>query len=118
VTTGQATYRPGERVQAQAILRNRSGAPCLYTSYTGSQRFEGPTGQVVAPTVAFIADGFADTALPAGATLTQAPTWDQRACTGTESCAQALPGTYTVRVSWAFSGAPVEGAATFGLVGA
>jgi hypothetical protein len=117
VATDKATYRPGERVQAQAILRNRSSEACLYSSYTGSQHFEGPTGQAVSPTAAYIADAFADTPLAAGAALTQSPTWDQQVCNAAGACAQAPPGTYTVKASWAFSGSPVEGSATFRLVG-
>ncbi|MDQ6724730.1 MAG: hypothetical protein M3066_00920 [Actinomycetota bacterium] len=117
VSTDKAAYRPGERVQAQAVLRNRSGAPCLYNSYVGSQHFEGPGGQPVSLTATFVADAFADTPLAAGAAFTQSPTWDQQACATAGSCAAAPPGTYTVKVSWSFDGAPAEGSATFRLVG-
>ncbi len=44
VVTDKATYGPGEVVSALATLRNRSGAPCLYSGYYGSSRFRGPSG--------------------------------------------------------------------------
>jgi len=113
VTTDRATYRPGERVQARATLRNRSTSPCFYNSYTAAYRFDGPSGQVVAPGATLIADAFADTPLPAGAMLTQTPTWDQQACPSGPPCSQAPPGSYTVRASWGFEGPLVVGSATF-----
>ncbi len=117
VKTDKATYRPGETVRAQATLRNRSAAPCFYASYTGAHRFEGPSGQLVRPSPVYIADAFRETELAPGATLTQNPTWDQQSCAASGSpCSQAPPGTYTVKVSWGFSGPPVEGSTTFRLV--
>jgi hypothetical protein len=117
VTTDKPSYRPGETVRVQGTLRNQSGAACSYTSYTGSQEIAGPSGAPVRPSSVFIADAFRDTPLPAGATLTQSPTWDQQACpTSGAACAQAPPGTYTAKVGWGFGGAPVEGSATFQLV--
>lgn len=116
VTTDKPSYRPGETVRVQGTLRNQSGAACSYTSYTGSQEIAGPSGAPVRPSSIFIADAFRDTPLPAGATLTQSPTWDQQACpTAGGTCAQAAPGTYTAKVGWGFGGAPVEGSATFQL---
>ncbi|MGI8809039.1 MAG: hypothetical protein ACR2KK_14610 [Acidimicrobiales bacterium] len=118
VSTDRATYRPGERVQATATLRNRSSAPCFYASYSVTHRIEDSSGQLMVPIPILVADNFTDTALVAGATMTQGPSWDQRACPDGASCVQAPPGTYTVKVSWGFLGAPVEGSSTFRLVAA
>ena len=120
VATDRATYRPGETVMVQATLRNRSGAPCYYTSYAGGHRIDGPGGQPVRPLAVFIADAFRDTPLAAGATLTQSPTWDQQACPASPGaqCAQAAPGTYTVTVEWRFGGEPAAASASFRLAAA
>lgn len=119
VTTDKATYRPGETVRILGTLRNRSGATCTYSSYTGSHQIDGPSGQTVRPGAVFIADAFRETPLPAAATLTQSPTWDQGVCAATPPpCPQAPLGTYTARVAWGFAGPPVEGSATFQLVAA
>lgn len=121
VTTDKTVYRPGETVKVSGTLRNRSGGPCYYTNYAGSNQIDGPSGQPARPNTMFIADAFADTQLPAGATLTQNPTWDQQLCIGgpifqCERPGQAPPGTYTVKVGWRFGGEPAEASATFRLV--
>lgn len=115
-TTDKTSYRPGETVRFQGILRNRSGAPCTYTSYTASSRIDGPSGTPVRPSAILVADAFRDTQLAAGATLSHPGTWDQQACPSGGSCSQAPPGTYTARVGWGFSGPAVEGSAAFQLV--
>ena len=115
VTTDKTSYRPGEIVRILGALRNTSGAPCSYNGYTGTHEITGPSGASLGGS-AFIADAFRDTPLPAGALLTQSPTWDQGACTASPPCPQAPPGIYTVRVGWRFSGPAIEGTATFQLV--
>jgi len=116
VTLSAPSYRPGESVVAHATLRNRSGAPCYYYSYSVSQGFRDASGGAVAPTSAMIADAFQATPLAPGQTLTSPPQWDQKICGSDPACPQAPPGTYTVFVSWSFDGPPIEATANFQLV--
>lgn len=110
------SYRPGEQVAGQAVLRNRSGAPCFYYSYTQSQEFKNTAGTPVSPGSALIADAFDETAFAPAQTLSAAPTWDQKLCVSDPSCPQAPPGTYSATVSWSFDGPPITATGTFLLV--
>jgi len=116
LTFAKATYRPGEQVSGQAVLRNTSGAPCSYYSYTQSQQFRNAAGSPVGPGSALIADNFADTPFAPGQTLTATAEWDQQLCVTDPSCPQAPPGSYSATVSWSFDGPPVEVTTTFQLV--
>lgn len=118
VTTTRATYRPGEPVQVQSTVRNRSSGPCFYATYKVFSRIEDASERETAPPTAALADTFADTPLAAGETLRDDPQpWNQQACVSvTPQCAQAQAGTYTVKVSWLFEGTPVEASTTFRLV--
>jgi hypothetical protein len=116
LTFSQPTYRAGQQAVGQGVLRNRSGAPCYYYSYTQSQEFKNAAGVAVAPGSALIADAFADTAFAPGQTLAAAPTWDLTLCATNPACPPAPPGTYTATVSWSFDGPPISATATFQVV--
>ena len=112
------TYRPGETVQIQATLRNRSDQPCFYTSYGISTRIDDAAGQPVRPAPFLFIDSPEEAALEPGQTLGSSPTWDQQVCSGSGSpCTKAPPGRYRARAIWQFQGSPVEGSAFFDLVG-
>lgn len=116
-TSAQATYRLGETVRILATLRNRSDVPCRYSSYGVSTRIDDASGQPVRPAPILTIDTD-ETVLEPGQTLNATPTWDQQICSGSAApCSQAPPGRYKARAIWVFAGAPVEGAATFDLVG-
>jgi hypothetical protein len=116
LTFPQPTYRAGQQAVGQGVLRNRSGAPCYYYSYTQSQEFKNEAGVPVAPGSALIADAFADTAFAPGQTLSAAPTWDLTLCATNPACPPAPPGTYIVTVSWSFDGPPITASASFQIV--
>ncbi len=121
VVTDKPTYRPGELVRTLATLRNRSGAPCAANGYSGSTRFSGPAGQSVGNTGMLLGEGgpFGLTIIPAGGTMTQDATFDQKICAdGAYNCTQAPPGMYTITVSWTFTGSPIVGSKTFVLLAA
>ncbi|HVF14403.1 MAG TPA: hypothetical protein VM942_07370 [Acidimicrobiales bacterium] len=113
LTLGQTSYRQGEQVTGQAVLRNRSGAPCYYYSYSQSTVFENAVGETVAPGAALIADAFADTAFAPDQTLTASPSWDLAICINSPTCSPAPPGAYTATVTWSFDGPPIRATATF-----
>ena len=107
------TFRPGEPVVGQAVLRNTSGAACYYASYTQSQEIRDAGGNPVSPGSALIADNFADTPFPPDKTLMGDVNWDQQVCVGQPACAPAPPGDYTATVTWSFDGPPIAATATF-----
>jgi len=96
------TFVAGQPVTGQAVLRNTSGAPCYYYSYTATQEINDSLGNPVVPGSALIADAFEDTPFAPGQTLTQPVQWSQSAA-----------GSYVARVSWSFDGPKVEAAAAF-----
>jgi hypothetical protein len=87
------------------VLRNTSGAPCYYFSYTVSQEINDPSGNPVVPGSALIADAFQDTAFAPGQTLTQPVQWSQ-----------GVAGSYVAKVTWSFDGPPVVATAPFAVV--
>lgn len=112
------TYRRGEIVRVQATLRNKSDVPCRYTSYGISTRIDDEAGQPVRPAPVLTIDTLEENVLLPGQTLGSTPTWDQQICSGASApCTLAPPGKYKARATWVFSGAPVEGTATFDLLG-
>ncbi len=113
----KSTYAVGEPVVGQASVRNRSGAPCYYFSYTQSMEFRNAGGTPVSPGSTMIADAFRATPLAPGQALGPAAvSWDQRACDPDPACPQAPPGTYTGFVSWSFDGPPIAATASFAIV--
>jgi hypothetical protein len=109
------TYAAGQPVSGQAVLRNTSGAPCYYASYTQSQEITDAGGNPVAPGGTLIADAFADTPFNAGQTLSAHVDWNQQVCVGAPDCHPAPPGSYTATVTWSFDGPPVTATATFAI---
>jgi hypothetical protein len=111
------SYRQGEPIVGSAVLRNTSGAPCYYYSYTAGHAFKDANGTEVGPSSTLIADAFEDTPFATGQTLTDNPSWDQQFCpAGTGTCSPAPPGTYTATVTWSFDGPPIQATATFTIV--
>jgi len=100
--TMPTTFVAGQPVSGQAVLRNVSGAPCYYFSYTASREIVDSLGNPVAPGAALIADAFEDTAFAPGQTLTQAVEWSQ-----------SVPGSYVAKAGWSFDGPKVEATAPF-----
>ncbi len=96
------TFAAGEPVTGEAVLRNTSGGPCFYYSYTAGQEITDLDGNQVVPGSVLIADAFEDTPFAAGQTLTQPVSW-----------AASVPGSYRATVRWSFDGPPVEVSATF-----
>lgn len=115
VRTDRTAYRPGEILRGTYTLRNTSGADCVYRNYTFGIAFADASGRAVGPGGGGHTDGFADSTLSAGATVTTFDvTWDQRTC-GTP-CVQEPPGTYTATASFTIGMAPITGSATFRLI--
>ncbi|MEA2828182.1 MAG: hypothetical protein QOG43_2621 [Actinomycetota bacterium] len=100
--TMASSFAAGQPVSGQAVLRNTSGAPCYYFSYTARQEITDNLGNPVVPGAALIADAFEDTPFGPGQTLTQPVQWSA-----------GVPGSYVAKVSWSFDGPPVEATATF-----
>ena len=102
ITMAAPTFVAGQPVSGQAVLRNTSGAPCYYYSYTATQEINHSDGTPAVPGSALIADAFEDTPFAPGQTLTQPVSW-----------AQGAVGSYVARVSWSFDGPKVEATAAF-----
>ena len=114
-TTDRATYRRGELVRINAVLRNKSDVPCRYSSYGLSTRIDDAAGVPVRPAPIITIDTLEENILLPGQTLGSTPNWDQQVCSGAAPCTPAPPGRYKARAIWVFAGAPVEGTATFEL---
>ncbi|MEA2973505.1 MAG: hypothetical protein QOG82_1963 [Actinomycetota bacterium] len=102
ITMAAPTFVAGQPVSGQAVLRNTSGAPCFYASYTVTQEINDSLGNPVVPGSALIADAFEDTPFAPGQTLTQPVQWSQ-----------SVAGSYVAKVSWSFDGPKVEATAAF-----
>jgi hypothetical protein len=100
--TMASTFAAGQPVSGQAVLRNTSGAPCYYFSYTVSQEITDSLGNPVVPGAALIADAFEDTPFGPAQTLNQPVQWSQ-----------GVPGSYVAKVTWSFDGPPVTATAAF-----
>ena len=96
------TFVAGQPVSGQAVLRNTSGAPCYYSSYTATHEINDSLGNPVVPGSALIADAFEDTPFAPGQTLTQPVQWSA-----------GVAGSYVAKVSWSFDGPKVEATAAF-----
>lgn len=114
-TTDKATYRRGEVVRINAVLRNKSDVPCRYSSYGLSTRIDDAAGVPVRPAPIITIDTLEENILLPGQTLGSTPNWDQQICSGAAPCTPAPAGAYKARPIWVFAGAPVEGAVTFEL---
>lgn len=120
VTPSKPAFGPDEPVHVTSTLRNQTSAPCYYTSSTTSFEFRNVAGRGFEGG-AVHADGFADTALEAGQTLTQTWDWNQRDCRspgdprGSE-CVLAPRGDYTVSVRWDLDAGTATSSSAFGLI--
>ncbi len=117
VATERTTYRPGEMVRGTYTMRNTSGAACVYRNVAFTQGFEDAAGHAVGDAGAGHTDGFSDSAVAAGATITVFDLgWDQKTCSTGVTCTQAPPGIYAAIVTFTMSGTQRQGSATIQLV--
>jgi hypothetical protein len=110
-------YRPGEAVDGTYLLRNTSGAACVFRNYSFTSTIVDASGRSVGASGAGHSDGFSDFTFVAGASVGDGRVgWDQRICTTT--CTQAPPGSYAVTIAFTISGTVFSGMTTFQLIAA
>lgn len=111
VSTGKATYAPGETVTGSSILENRSGVACL-VSARGFFHIEDAAGRIVS-NFAYTADFRMPVKAEPGQTFSSTFAWDQRNCSS-NPCVQAPAGTYTAVAGWT-EAAPYFGRGSFSI---
>lgn len=109
VSTGKATYAPGEMVTGSSSLQNRSNVACL-VSGRGFVHIEDAAGRTVS-SFAYTADFQMPVKAEPGQTFSTPFTWDQRNCSS-NPCVQVPAGTYVVVANWT-EAAPYSGRGTF-----
>ena len=100
--TMASTFAAGQPVSGQAVLRNTSGAPCYYFSYTVTQEITDSLGNPVVP------GGGPHRRRLRGHALRPRPDPDPAG-----PVEPGVPGSYVAKVSWSFDGPPVTATAAF-----